>query len=65
MNKLELTSVSALVAYVAHAENISESTVAEMVTTHFHVEEVTKLPSRSYDDVIRFLVDAQMNILLN
>ena len=65
LNKLELTSIYALLAYAAHERNISEEIIRETVTKHFGVDEVTQLPSRSYDEVIRFLVDAQIKIILN
>lgn len=65
LNKLELTSVLALLAYTAHDRKISEGTVKEIVTTHFAVGDVAQLPRQSYDDVIRFLVDMQIDMMIN
>lgn len=65
VNRLEITSIRALLAYTAHNQNVSESTLMEVVTARFGVDDVAKLTSRSYDQVIRFLVDVQIDLILN
>jgi len=62
MNDRELTSIRALLAYMAHDNRISEDSVREAVTNRFGVDQVEKLPRNKYDDVIRFLVDIQIDM---
>jgi len=65
LNKLELTSIYALLAYAAFERRASEQTVREIVAANFGVSDVSQLTSRSYDDVVRFLVDLQIDMILN
>jgi hypothetical protein len=65
LSRLELTSVAALVAYAAHDKNVSVNTVKEIVAAHFGVDDLARLPRHSYDSVIRFLVDLQVDMILN
>ncbi len=65
LNELELTSIYALLAYTAHEHKISEETIRQIVTQHFGVEDVTKLPMTKYDEVIKFLVDIQVEMFMN
>ncbi len=65
LNDLELTSIYALLAYTAHEHKLSEETIRNIVTQHFGVEDVTKLPMSKYDEVIKFLVDIQVEMLMN
>jgi hypothetical protein len=65
LNRFELTSVRALLSFAAHHQKVDEAVIKEIVQTHFSVDDVTKLPSRSYDEVVRFLVDMQIDMLLN
>jgi hypothetical protein len=57
----ELKSVYALFAWVANEQGASEQTVQMMTEAHFGVQDVTSLPQRSYDDVIKFLVDLRID----
>lgn len=65
LNKMELTSVYALVAYAAYHRKISEDVVSQTVAQHFGVAAVDQLPRKSYDEVIKFLVDVQIDLLVN
>ena len=65
LNNLELTSIYALLAYTAYDKHISEDTVRETVTTKFGVPDVKQLPRQSYEEVIRFLVDMQVDLIMN
>jgi hypothetical protein len=65
LNRHELTSVYALLAYVAYQQSVEETVVREIVATHFNVPDVTQLPQKSYDEVVRFLVDMKAELLLN
>jgi len=65
LSKLELTSVHALMAYAAYQRNISEEMIAKNLTHYFGVQDITQLPSKSFDEVIKFLVDIQIDMLLH
>ena len=54
----ELTSLTALIAYVASRSGSSEFRVERQVSDRFNVPNVKCLPSSSYDDAIRYLVDS-------
>jgi len=61
----ELKSVYALLAFVAHNENVPQETVQSIVEASFGVNHVAKLQHRSYDEVIRFLVDLRLDEVKN
>jgi len=65
LNENELKSVSALLAYTAHTQHADEKTVRAIVETKFGVKDVTALPQKNYDEVIRFLVDLQLDLIVN
>ena len=65
LNRLELTSVYALLTYTAHIHNVSEPVIREVVTARFDISDVTQLRRQSYGDAVEFLVDLQMDIPLN
>ena len=65
LNKLELMSINALIAYTAYQYSLSQDIVREMIHTRFRIKEVTHLPSASYDNAVRFLVDTQVDLLVN
>lgn len=65
LNTLELNSVSTLIRYVAEEQKTSAATVRSIVETEFGVEDVQMLPQKNYDAVIRFLIDLQVNALIN
>lgn len=53
----ELKSISALVAYVAHTQQVSEELIASMLAGRFGADDVSHVERRHYDAVIRYLVD--------
>lgn len=57
LTKSELTSVTAVIAYLAYEHDVSEATVCSILTGAFGVDDVKEISSDNYDDVIRFLVD--------
>jgi len=57
MNLLEQKSVSALLEYVVFSRKVKRKKVLAVVSEKFGAADISKLPSKSYDDVIRFLVD--------
>ena len=65
LNDSELKSVYALLAYVSHNENIQQETVQAIVEARFHVNHITKIQQKDYDEVIRFLVDLRIDELRN
>jgi len=65
MNALELTSISSLLSFAAYDLQISEASVLKAVTSHFSVQKVQHISREFYDDVIRFLVDFQLDMLVN
>jgi hypothetical protein len=65
INEYELQSVRALIMWAAEENKISEDTVREIIKTKFDADEITKLRRRDYDDAIRFLVDLQLEMVLN
>jgi hypothetical protein len=65
LNDSELKSVYALLAYVAHNENIPQETVQAIVEANFGVNHVARLQHKDYDEVIRFLVDLRIDEMSN
>ena len=64
INRLELVSVQALVAYAAYVQHVSEEIVRTAVTSHFGIDDVAGLPSQSFDSAIRYLVDFHADMVL-
>jgi hypothetical protein len=65
VNSLELASIKSLVAFTAYDQKVNEQIVRETVLKRFGVDDVAALPSKSFDEVIRFLVDLQAQLLVN
>jgi len=65
LNEIELQAVFGMVAYVAYNQEVDETTVCEVLTAHFGVNEVKALPSRLYQNAIEYLVDLKMNKVVN
>ncbi len=53
----ELTSLSALIAYVAHLLSDNEFRIERQIADRFNVPNVKCLPSTKFDEAIRFLVE--------
>jgi hypothetical protein len=53
----EITSLTALIAYVASATKINEFRIEREMADRFNVANVTCLPASRFDDAIRYLVD--------
>ena len=62
MNEEELKSVRSLVAYVAYDKQLPADEVENQVATRFRAMSISTLPSKSYDEVVRFLVDLLDNL---
>lgn len=65
LNGIELQAISGMIAYVAYTQEVNETTVCEVLTSHFGVGEVKALPSRLYQNAIEYLVDLKMDKVMN
>jgi hypothetical protein len=65
LNLNELTSITAVAAYVAYTHKIDEATVLAVLTTAFGVTDVKDMASEDYDAAIRFLVDFSLDEAMN
>ena len=65
LNELELKSVKAVIAYVAHMQTASDVTVSSILGAKFGASDVTELRQKDYDEVIRFLVDLNLKEAIN
>lgn len=65
LNQSELRSVTAVIAYIAYKQEVSEASVCAMLTTTFGVDDIKDLTANDYDNVIRFLVDLHLDEVMN
>ena len=65
LNKIELQAVAGLIAYVAYNQKVDETTVSEILTARYGVTDIQALPSRHYQNAVEFLVDLEMNKIVN
>lgn len=65
LNGIELMAVKSMIAYIAYTRKISEEIVSNMVVTQFGVNDITRLLSRSYFDIIEYLIDLETAKLVN
>ena len=63
LNERELQSVYSLLEWVAVEQDTARDTVDGVTAARFGVEDVTALPRKDYDEVIRFLVDLRIDEL--
>ena len=57
LNALEMSSITALVAYVAHMSGQTEFRVERQFADRFNIPNVKCLPAGRYDDAVKYLVD--------
>lgn len=65
INERELMSIYALLAYVAHNQNVHQDLVQMVVAAEFGVESVSKIRRDDYERAIAFLVDLRLDELVN
>jgi hypothetical protein len=65
LNKLERTSIDALISYTAYMGKAHEAVVRSMVETRFCADAVAKIHHQEYDEVIRYLLDLNVNEAVN
>lgn len=56
----ELTSLSALISYVAHRIGESETKVEKKLVDQFNISHLRMLPADQFDNALKFLVDGMM-----
>ncbi len=61
----ELTSIYALLAYVAYNQNVRQDTVQMILEAQFGVDHVAKIRRHDYTRAIEFLVDMRMEEIMN
>ena len=57
LNDREVTSILALVSYVAYAKNCEEGTVLSLMHQYLNINNVNNIQSDDYNKTIRFLID--------
>ncbi|MDE1901806.1 MAG: hypothetical protein KGI37_09210 [Alphaproteobacteria bacterium] len=57
LNANELTSLSALIAYVAYQSGATEYRIERQLANQFNVPNAKFLPANQYDSAVRYLVD--------
>lgn len=65
INDRELLSIYALLAYVAHNQNVRQDLVEKVVEAEFGVDNVAKIRRDDYERAIAFLVDLRLDELVN
>lgn len=65
VNDKELTSIYALLAYVAYNQNVRQDTVQMILEAQFGVDHVAKIRRNDYMRAIEFLVDMRMDEMMN
>lgn len=65
VNERELTSIYALLAYVAHHQNVRQDTVQMIVEAEFGVDDVSRIRKTDYMNAVEFLVDLKMDEIIN
>lgn len=64
-NDLELKSICSVVAYVSYMQGISERAVCTLLATAFGVDSVKDIPQEKYNSVMHFLIDLQLDEVMN
>ena len=65
INDRELTSIYALLAYVAYNQNVNQETVQMILEAEMRVDHVAKIARNDYMRAIEFLVDVRMDEVIN
>ena len=65
LNRLELSSIRALVAYAAYTQCAGEETVREILQDRFKVRDISDITANTYEEAIRFLVDVQISMVVH
>ena len=57
LNNREITSILALVSYVAYAKNCAEDTVVSLIQQYLKIDNINSIQADDYDKTIRFLIE--------
>jgi len=64
-NTYELQVVESLFAWVAEQQDAAPETVRSVTEASFGAHDVGAIPRKSYDEVVRFLLDLRLDDILN
>ncbi len=64
-DKLQMTSIYALVSHTAYDKGVNEDVVRTLVGGHFGVSDIAKIPTKNYEEVVRFLVELNVKKAMN
>ena len=64
-NTYELQAVESLFAWVAQQQDAAPETVRSVTEASFGADDVGAIPRKSYDEVVRFLLDLRLDDILN
>ena len=65
VNGYELQAIENLAAWVAEEQDAAPETVRSVTEASFGVHDVGVIPRKSYDEVVRFLLDLHLDDILN
>lgn len=65
LNYNELKSIVSLIAYAAYDKDVSEDTIKALVEAHYNVDDVKKIQSRDYEDVVHYLLGLNVKEAIN
>ena len=51
--------------YVAHTQKVTQETVSQYFMAQYNIEEIEALPPHLFMDAMEFLVDLEMNKVMN
>jgi len=63
LNRREIMAVHALMAYVAHNQNVKQDLVETVVEAEFGVNHIAKIQRMDFQRAIDFLIDLRLNEL--
>lgn len=65
LNKLERTSLRALISYVAYTHQVDEGLVLSIVATHLGMHDFKSLGPKDYEIAVRYLVGLNPKTVVN
>ncbi|MGE0108521.1 MAG: hypothetical protein AB7S81_01970 [Bdellovibrionales bacterium] len=65
INHRRALSLTSLIIYTAHKQQISQETVASVFLAQFKLDALEDLPMRLYENAIRFIVDLDVTKMIN
>jgi len=65
LTKNELKSIKSLIAYVVHEQGADEGLVETVLLAEFNAPSLDKIMAKDYQDVVEYLVDLKVEMILN